>query len=80
MSVQLNFGIQRKKPSKACEREDFMPARPLGFVGIGRMGEPMAGRVLDAGFQRSIFGARREATKALAARGACFVRPERTAT
>jgi len=47
-----------------------MPEQTLGFIGIGRMGEPMAGRLLDAGFALSIYDARPDAMKALAERGA----------
>lgn len=43
---------------------------PLGFVGIGNMGAPMAGRLLDAGHALVIFDSRGEATAPLAARGA----------
>ncbi|HXP73824.1 MAG TPA: NAD(P)-dependent oxidoreductase [Stellaceae bacterium] len=42
----------------------------LGFIGVGRMGEPMAGRLVDAGYRLTIFDTNSEATKPLAARGA----------
>ena len=42
----------------------------LGFVGVGRMGGPMAGRLLDAGHALSVFDTNAEAVKGLAARGA----------
>ena len=42
----------------------------LGFVGVGRMGGPMAGRLLDAGYQLVIFDTSAAATAPLAARGA----------
>jgi 3-hydroxyisobutyrate dehydrogenase-like beta-hydroxyacid dehydrogenase len=44
--------------------------RVLGFVGVGRMGGPMASRLLDAGHQLVIFDTSAEATAPLAARGA----------
>ncbi len=46
----------------------------LGFVGVGQMGGPMAGRLLDAGYTLTIFDARAEATQPLAARGAQVAR------
>jgi 3-hydroxyisobutyrate dehydrogenase-like beta-hydroxyacid dehydrogenase len=42
----------------------------LGFVGVGRMGGPMASRLLDAGHELVIFDTSAEATAPLAARGA----------
>jgi 3-hydroxyisobutyrate dehydrogenase-like beta-hydroxyacid dehydrogenase len=42
----------------------------LGFVGVGRMGGPMAGRLLDAGHTLCVFDTSAEAVKPLAARGA----------
>ena len=47
-----------------------MTAETIGFVGTGRMGGPMAGRLLDAGYSLCIFDTQSEATKALVARGA----------
>lgn len=42
----------------------------LGFIGIGDMGAPMAGRLFDAGYELVVCDVREEATAALAARGA----------
>ena len=42
----------------------------LGFVGVGRMGGPMANRLLDAGHTLCVFDTNAEAVKPLAARGA----------
>ena len=47
-----------------------MAAETIGFVGTGRMGGPMAGRLLDAGYSLCIYDSQTEATKALVARGA----------
>ena len=47
-----------------------MAAETIGFVGTGRMGEPMAGRLMDAGYSLCIYDPHSEATKALVARGA----------
>jgi 3-hydroxyisobutyrate dehydrogenase-like beta-hydroxyacid dehydrogenase len=47
-----------------------MAAQTLGFIGIGRMGGPMAHRLLDAGHPLVIYDTQREATEPLAARGA----------
>jgi len=42
----------------------------LGFVGVGRMGGPMANRLLDAGYRLCIYDVSDEATGPLVARGA----------
>jgi 3-hydroxyisobutyrate dehydrogenase-like beta-hydroxyacid dehydrogenase len=44
--------------------------RLLGFVGVGRMGGPMASRLIDAGHRLIVFDTSSAATDALAARGA----------
>ena len=46
-----------------------MAAETIGFVGTGRMGGPMAGRLLDAGYSLCVYDSQSEATKALVARG-----------
>jgi 3-hydroxyisobutyrate dehydrogenase-like beta-hydroxyacid dehydrogenase len=45
----------------------------LGFIGVGRMGGPMASRLLDAGHQLCIYDVSAEATQPFAARGATIV-------
>jgi 3-hydroxyisobutyrate dehydrogenase-like beta-hydroxyacid dehydrogenase len=50
-----------------------MTGQTLGFVGVGRMGGPMSGRLLDAGYKLCIYDRNPAATKALAARGAKVV-------
>jgi 3-hydroxyisobutyrate dehydrogenase-like beta-hydroxyacid dehydrogenase len=45
----------------------------LGFIGVGRMGGPMATRLLDAGHQLCVYDVSAEATKPFAARGAEIV-------
>ena len=47
-----------------------MTGQLLGFVGVGRMGGPMAQRLLDAGYRLCIYDVSEEATKPLVARGA----------
>jgi 3-hydroxyisobutyrate dehydrogenase-like beta-hydroxyacid dehydrogenase len=42
----------------------------LGFIGVGRMGSTMAGRLIDAGHKLTIFDTNRAATAPLVARGA----------
>lgn len=42
----------------------------LGFVGVGRMGGPMATRLLEAGYTVTVYDASTDATDALAAKGA----------
>lgn len=51
-----------------------MAGQMLGFIGIGRMGGPMAGRLLDAGHSLCIFDANPETVKPLVARGAKLAR------
>lgn len=46
----------------------------LGFIGVGRMGGPMAGRLLEAGFPLTICDVNQGALKPLAARGARVAR------
>ena len=45
-------------------------AEHLGFIGVGRMGGPMAGRLLDAGYRLTIYDTNAAAIAPLAARGA----------
>ncbi|MGQ0675313.1 MAG: NAD(P)-dependent oxidoreductase [Rhodospirillales bacterium] len=47
-----------------------MAGQVLGFVGVGRMGGPMAGRLIDAGYALRIFDTDAAAMRALAGRGA----------
>ncbi|NOT43274.1 MAG: NAD(P)-binding domain-containing protein, partial [Acidobacteria bacterium] len=47
-----------------------MSSETVGFVGIGRMGGPMCGRLLDAGHRVVVFDVDAGARAALAARGA----------
>ncbi|WP_186417351.1 NAD(P)-dependent oxidoreductase [Bosea sp. CS1GBMeth4] len=42
----------------------------LGFVGVGRMGTPMVSRLIDAGHELVVFDTQKQATAALAAKGA----------
>ena len=42
----------------------------LGFVGVGRMGGPMANRLIDAGYRLCVYDVSDEATAPLVARGA----------
>ncbi len=49
----------------------------LGFVGVGKMGGPMAGRLLDAGHKLVVYDIRDEAMAPLAARGAATAKSSR---
>src|SRR5580700_10932690 len=49
----------------------------LGFIGVGRMGGPMAGRLMDAGYRLTLFDTNAEAMRPLAARGAAVARSVR---
>ncbi len=46
-----------------------MPDPIIGFVGLGRMGGPMAGRLLDAGYKLSVYDTQSETMAPLGARG-----------
>jgi 3-hydroxyisobutyrate dehydrogenase-like beta-hydroxyacid dehydrogenase len=52
------------------DRSETMAAGTIGFVGTGRMGGPMAGRLMDAGHSLCIYDTQTEATAPLVARGA----------
>jgi 3-hydroxyisobutyrate dehydrogenase-like beta-hydroxyacid dehydrogenase len=54
-SVQQNSGVQ---------------APNVGFIGLGRMGQPMVGNLLDAGFPVTVYNRSRERCHPFAARGA----------
>lgn len=47
-----------------------MHAETLGFIGLGRMGGPMAGRLIDAGHSVVVHDSAREATQPLVEKGA----------
>jgi 3-hydroxyisobutyrate dehydrogenase-like beta-hydroxyacid dehydrogenase len=47
-----------------------MPNRELGFIGVGRMGIHMAGRLLDAGYALTIYDTNETAMQRLEQRGA----------
>ena len=49
----------------------------IGFVGTGKMGAPMAGRLMDAGHTLSLYDIRDEAMAPLIARGAAKARSSR---
>ena len=51
-----------------------MAGELLGFIGIGRMGGPMASRLLDAGYALCVYDKQPEATADLVARGARLAR------
>ena len=47
-----------------------MDKPPIGFVGLGIMGLPMAGHILDAGYPLTVYNRTRSKTEGLAAKGA----------
>jgi len=49
----------------------------VGFIGLGRMGKPIAGNVLNAGFELAVYDLREDATTDLIARGAKLARSPR---
>ena len=42
----------------------------VGFIGLGRMGQPMASNLIKAGYQLTVFDISRQAVGALEAKGA----------
>ena len=44
--------------------------KPVGFIGLGMMGGPMASRLADAGYALTVCDVRRESVAALTAKGA----------
>ena len=48
------------------------PGSVVGFIGAGVMGGPMAGHLLDAGFQLRVHNRTRSKAEALLARGAVW--------
>jgi 3-hydroxyisobutyrate dehydrogenase-like beta-hydroxyacid dehydrogenase len=42
----------------------------IGFIGLGNMGAPMAGRLLDGGYALTVHDARESAARPLLSRGA----------
>src|SRR5579883_705600 len=51
-------------------RRTAMSGETIGFIGIGRMGLPMASRLIEAGHRLVAFDEREEAMRAIAAKGA----------
>lgn len=47
-----------------------MPEKSLGFVGLGRVGGPMSGRLIDAGYELTVYDPSAPALDAAVARGA----------
>lgn len=47
-----------------------MAVKKIGFIGLGRMGTPMVGRLIDAGYSLVVFDTNENAAKVLEARGA----------
>ena len=45
-------------------------SKDIGFIGLGNMGAPMAGRLLDAGYALTVFDTRAAALESFVARGA----------
>ena len=45
-------------------------SKHIGFIGLGNMGAPMAGRLLDAGYALTVFDTRAEASRPFVAKGA----------
>ena len=42
----------------------------IGFIGLGNMGQPMASRLIDAGYSLTVYDVRREGVESLRTRGA----------
>ena len=52
----------------------------IGFIGLGRMGAPIARNILSAGFKLTVYDLRPESAGELLARGAAFATRVRTWT
>src|SRR5690242_9577776 len=59
-----------RSPFETRDREQTMAGETLGVIGTGRMGGPMAGRLLDAGYSLVIYDTQNEAMQPLLRRGA----------
>lgn len=46
--------------------------KKIGFIGLGLMGAPMAGHLMDAGYELSVYNRTKSKADALIARGACY--------
>jgi 3-hydroxyisobutyrate dehydrogenase-like beta-hydroxyacid dehydrogenase len=55
---------------RATMEDQRMTGQLLGFIGIGRMGAPMAAHLLDAGYSLCVYDSNAAAMKPLVARGA----------
>ncbi|MCI0430305.1 MAG: NAD(P)-dependent oxidoreductase [Rhodospirillales bacterium] len=53
----------------AAEAGNSIMTKEIGFIGVGRMGGAMAGRLVDAGYRIHAFDARREAIAAIVSKG-----------
>jgi 3-hydroxyisobutyrate dehydrogenase-like beta-hydroxyacid dehydrogenase len=47
-------------------------SEPIGFIGLGNMGVPMAGRLMDGGYSLIVNDIRQDAARPLLARGATW--------
>jgi len=56
-----------------ADSQPIAPPAHLGFIGLGIMGAPMAGRLLDAGFRMTVYNRTREKAQPLGERGATVV-------
>ena len=62
-------GYERAESVHSTVRE-AMSSQMIGFVGVGRMGGPMASRLLDSGHSLCVFDTSAAAMKPLVDRGA----------
>jgi 3-hydroxyisobutyrate dehydrogenase-like beta-hydroxyacid dehydrogenase len=52
-----------------AEAGESIMTKEIGFIGVGKMGGPMAGRLVDAGYRIHVFDLRKEAIAGIIARG-----------
>src|SRR5512134_3357881 len=64
------YSVRYSIRSATAPQEGDGMAKHVGFIGLGRMGTPMASRLMDAGYQLTVFDIRRESVDALVAKGA----------
>src|SRR5262249_24660891 len=66
--VRARSSPRSTRRNRCCRGLSRM-TKEIGFIGLGRMGAPMAGRLLDAGYAVHVFDRRDEAIDAAVGKG-----------
>jgi len=64
------YSVRYSIRSATAPQEGDGMAKHVGFIGLGRMGAPMASRLIDAGYRLTVYDVRKESMDALVAKGA----------